>query len=340
MSSDVAGVGGGTLPAALKGGAAEAQHLSRYGWAAPMCYGRTVLEIGCGEGRGCAQLLEHGAKAVVGVDQGQAVIDAGAAVAPEGVRLLQAPADRLPFPDGAFELVLWFDPLPYMRNLRRAMDEASRVLAPDGLLVVGWPNREIVLHGGPEDRFVFRPQDLSAAISSHFPHVRRYRQTDWTASAIFDEETFPSAGGVVPGAVLWKLGAAEEGTEAYSLAVASREAHPGAESPPAAAVLARPSDSADWLARFEKQQAEIHGYLRRIAELEEVRRERDELRGELLRSEQHCAEVASRMAVQLQGELALVSQSLSWRVTRPLRGASAAVKAPARRLMRRATGSS
>lgn len=339
MSSDLADVRDRTIPAALRGGVAEAQVQSRYEWAGPACAGRTVLEIGCRDGRGCSRLLEHGAQAVVGVDQRQAVVEAAAPMAPEGVRLLQAPSDRLPLADGSIQVIVWFDPLPYLRHLDGLLDEVGRVLTPDGVLIAAWPNREIVLHGGPEDRLIFRPDVFGADIRTRFPDLRLYRQTDWAASAIFDDETFAFGGGVVQGAVLSKLTEAREGTEAYTLAVASREPRANPEPLPAAATLAGKSDSADWLERFEQQQSVIQEHRRRIAELEQIRSERDELRRQLLQSEQNCAEAASRMATQLQGELALVSQSLSWRVTRPMRGASAAVKGPARRLLRRATGS-
>lgn len=60
------------------------------------------------------------------------------------LRLVQADAHMLPFPDGTFEAILCTNGLQVMPGLRRAVRELARVLAPTGTLfvsVVGVPLR-------------------------------------------------------------------------------------------------------------------------------------------------------------------------------------------------------
>lgn len=351
MTSELKG-GESILPGVLRGDLADAQVLSRYRWAGPVCKGRHVLEIGCRDGRGSALLLQHGARDVLGLDQAHAVIDAARPMSPQGLDLRYLAPEGLPVDSGSVQVVVWFDPLPYLRRLGGILDEVLRVLTPDGLLLAGWPNRDIVFRGNPQDRLVFQPGRFLSEIRERFADVRIYRQTDWTASAILDDGAFElGGGGALPEASLSKVAAARGGTEAYTLAIAGAAAPTGSELPPPAVMLAGVGDSAGWLELFEKQQAVIREHLLRIADLEQIRQERDEIRRGLRESEQATAEslrtVGQLQAVrdeleaavrQLELELALVKGSHSWRLTEPLRGAGRAAKASARRALGRSAG--
>lgn len=92
-----------------------------------------VLEVGVGTGR---QLLHHppGAR-VTAVDPDAAAIRRAARRAP-GVRLLVARAEALPFPDDAFDAVVFALVLCTVDDPPRALREARRVLRPGGRLRV------------------------------------------------------------------------------------------------------------------------------------------------------------------------------------------------------------
>src|SRR5450759_894493 len=45
-----------------------AEHASRYVFAAPLCIGKRVLDVACGEGYGAFMLARQGATEVIGVD--------------------------------------------------------------------------------------------------------------------------------------------------------------------------------------------------------------------------------------------------------------------------------
>ena len=91
MESDLAGTRDGVaerfVPDRDRGRLIEAEHVSRYRWAAQIAAGRTVLDAGCGTAYGCALLAEAGAREVVGVDRAADVLAAVAGDLPETVTL-------------------------------------------------------------------------------------------------------------------------------------------------------------------------------------------------------------------------------------------------------------
>ena len=93
-----------------------------------------ALDVGCGEGRFCRMLSRHGVD-VVGVDPTAALITAARARAKSGF-YLQAPAERLPFVDATFDLVVSYLSLIDIADIQSAIREMVRVLKPDGALLV------------------------------------------------------------------------------------------------------------------------------------------------------------------------------------------------------------
>ena len=97
-----------------------------------------VLEVGCGNGYLARSLAAAGAAAVTGVDASTASVRFARArerARPQGVRFEAGDAARLRFADGSFDLVVANMSLMDIRDARRAISEAARVLAPAGRLV-------------------------------------------------------------------------------------------------------------------------------------------------------------------------------------------------------------
>lgn len=92
-----------------------------------------VLDVGCGEGRFCRMLRAEG-REVVGLDPTVALIAEARARDPGGV-YVQGEAERLPFEDGAFALVVSYLSLIDIPDIRTAIPEMARVLSPGGVLL-------------------------------------------------------------------------------------------------------------------------------------------------------------------------------------------------------------
>jgi ubiquinone/menaquinone biosynthesis C-methylase UbiE len=97
--------------------------------------GRTVLDVGCGLGGKSMAYAEAGAR-VVGVDIEAANVQHSASFARScaGVRFIAGDAERLPFADRSFDLIVANDSLEHFRDPAAALDELERVLKPDGRL--------------------------------------------------------------------------------------------------------------------------------------------------------------------------------------------------------------
>jgi len=110
----------------------------------------SVLEVGCASGTLTAELAHRLGKdaRIVAVDGSPALIELARSrvVAEEhaGRRVFfrtHAPATKLPFADGAFDLLLTNVPLADQPDLAAAINDWTRVTRPGGVLLLGTPVR-------------------------------------------------------------------------------------------------------------------------------------------------------------------------------------------------------
>ena len=95
---------------------------------------RTALDVGCGEGRFCRMLAQHGV-AVVGLDPTPALIDTARARHPRG-RYVRARAEELPYGSDVFDLVVSYLSLIDIADIASAIPEMARVVCPGGRLLI------------------------------------------------------------------------------------------------------------------------------------------------------------------------------------------------------------
>ncbi len=114
--------------------------------------GGAVLEVGCGYGRNLVALAATPARTIVGCDVQRAELERAARerLAPlepasrHRVALVRQEPWRLPFADGAFDLVVLWQVLEHVFRIeekQRVLDECARVLKPGGHLLVETPNQ-------------------------------------------------------------------------------------------------------------------------------------------------------------------------------------------------------
>jgi len=95
---------------------------------------RNALDVGCGEGRFCRMLGRTGID-VVGVDPTPALIAAARARDTKGV-YLEGSAERLPFREDSFDLVVSYLSLIDIPDIQLAIREMARVVKPGGALLI------------------------------------------------------------------------------------------------------------------------------------------------------------------------------------------------------------
>jgi len=98
-----------------------------------------VLDVGCGTGlllRDLARRLS-GASSLAGVDAATGMVEQARAKASDPrLSFEQGTAERLPFPDGAFDLVISTTSFDHWTDQRAGLAECHRVLATHGLFVL------------------------------------------------------------------------------------------------------------------------------------------------------------------------------------------------------------
>ena len=94
---------------------------------------RSVLDVGCGAGQ---ELLPYLDTVSVGIDvRRSGLVEGRSLFGSRAPSLLVGVGEALPFARAAFDVVLCRLAVPYM-NVRMALDEMARVLAPGGVLVL------------------------------------------------------------------------------------------------------------------------------------------------------------------------------------------------------------
>ena len=295
-------------PLTMGGTLIEAEHQSRYQWAAAAVHGRTVLDAGCGVGYGTAILANAGSERAIGVDlSAHAVADARALGGP-AAEYQVADLHDLPFESGAFDVVVCFEAIEHLHDVEVAIDEFRRVLRPDGLLLISSPNRGIYPGGNPYQLNELSSGELEEVLGRRFGNVALFRQHPWTASVIVDDRGFRSED---PADALdvntRKTVSGEAGRELYTLAAASDGRIPPL---PGVGILTDPLEVGRLVHGTEDATRRAGAAMDEAEQAKTRQGEAEQARDE-----------ARREAALMRAQLDALCASQSWRLTAPLRRA-------------------
>jgi demethylmenaquinone methyltransferase / 2-methoxy-6-polyprenyl-1,4-benzoquinol methylase len=94
----------------------------------------TVLDVATGTGAVARELFDQKGCTVVGVDQSPEMLAEARPRLPAGVTLIQASAEKLPFPDNAFDALTFTYLLRYVEDPAAVLRELARVVRPGGTI--------------------------------------------------------------------------------------------------------------------------------------------------------------------------------------------------------------
>ncbi len=148
------------------------QSLAAYRWALKQAKGARVVDVGCGVGYGTVELARE-AHLVIGLDQDQEALTlAGQRYQANNLLWVQGVADSLPFRDASVDLICCFQVLEHLQQPERFLQEARRILAADGILLLTTPNRSAVFSGlNPHHVREYDPGSLQALLRGIFDSV-------------------------------------------------------------------------------------------------------------------------------------------------------------------------
>jgi ubiquinone/menaquinone biosynthesis C-methylase UbiE len=148
-----------------------------------------VLDIGCGTGNYAAALTQTSRCRVSGVDPSPRMLDWARDAAP-WESLAQGSAERLPFGDDSFDVVMSTDVIHHIGDRDAYFREAARVLRPGGRLVTVTDSHDAIPRRRP--------------LSSHFPETVNIELQRYPPVPTLLEE-MASAGFVAPRVVeVWR----------------------------------------------------------------------------------------------------------------------------------------
>ncbi len=224
------------------------EHFSRYLLAANLSAGRTVLDVGSGEGYG-AFLLARMARHVLGIDLSKdAVQHAGERYRRKNLEFRSSGiGDLIAEYEKSFDLISCFEVIEHVggEEQHEILSAVERLLSPAGLLLISTPNRPVYRDsGGPGYRNPFHVREMDFVefrdlLAGYFDSVAWYLQGPLSGNLLrrlqlegekADTESFrveaarPAAGGLLPD---W--GPVLEDAK-YFMAVCSKS-HAPAESP-------------------------------------------------------------------------------------------------------------
>lgn len=339
------------VPAASWGELVHAEHLARYQLAARLAPGLRVLDAACGEGYGTAMLAAAGADYAIGIDIDEATV--AHAQRRYGLDFRSGDVSALDFrsgdvsaldlDDASIDLITSFETIEHVADPDAVLDQFKRVLAPGGWLMISTPNCSEYLVDNPFHTKEFSSGEFIELLSARFEHVLPLYQQNFLLSALLDQAGLAQQDATEPLRLeVLKLVGIPPGQELYTLALC------GAKPPPGLAVdvgvladvheahlLARTLREwqkralraeelvGEWPQRAQEAERLVTEWEKRALRAEELvvewpkrAREAERLVGEW----NARATEAERQNAELRGAIERIRHSLSWRVTKPLRG--------------------
>lgn len=129
-----------------------------------------VLEVGCGEGRGVASLLQQAAT-FTAVDKIKPVIDELQQKFPEGKFMSMNIPPFSGLKDNAYDSIVSFQVIEHIEDDFLFLKEIHRVLKPGGVALLTTPNRKMSLSRNPWHTREYLSGELAGLAKKIFPQV-------------------------------------------------------------------------------------------------------------------------------------------------------------------------
>lgn len=125
---------------------------------------KDVLDVGCGTGETLLYLQSIGlAENVCGVDRSELAVKYARQRGLKNIK--KGEAEKLPYKDSSFDLVLFLDVLEHIEDDVKAVSEAKRVLRPDGRIIVTSPAQMFIWSAHDENQGHFRRYEKKDVLS-------------------------------------------------------------------------------------------------------------------------------------------------------------------------------
>lgn len=140
---------------------------SRYYWAGSYAEGKDAIEVACGAGAGLGYLASV-AWSVQACDISDEVLANPRAHYGTRIRLDTADAAKLPYADASTDVLILFEAIYYLPDVDAFLNEAKRVLRPEGTLLIATANKDLYdFNPSPMSHTYFGTVELKAILEKH-----------------------------------------------------------------------------------------------------------------------------------------------------------------------------
>jgi 2-polyprenyl-3-methyl-5-hydroxy-6-metoxy-1,4-benzoquinol methylase len=129
-----------------------------------------ILEIGCGEGRGVATLMQH-STTFTAVDKIKEAIDELQKKFPNGKFISMNLPPLSSLADNTYDSVVSFQVIEHIENDALYLQEIQRVLKPGGIALITTPNRKMSLSRNPWHVREYLSEELTLLAKRYFSNV-------------------------------------------------------------------------------------------------------------------------------------------------------------------------
>jgi len=130
-------------------------------------------------------MAEAGATRVVGVDRSHEAVEEARKGAPRNSHFVVGDVTQLPFPDDEFDVYISFETFEHVEDEQILIEQAKRVLKPDGTFACSTPNRSVVSPGhclsdhplNPFHTREYEQEEFESILRRRFSRLLIYGQT-------------------------------------------------------------------------------------------------------------------------------------------------------------------
>lgn len=156
------------------------EHLHRYAIAQKITKDKIVLDIASGEGYG-SFLLSKNAIKVYGVDIDKKSINHAKVkyASATNIEFTVGSTDEIPLPDNSVDVVISFETIEHHDKHDLMMKEVSRVLRPDGIILISSPEKSIYSERDPNNPYHIKELnliDFEKLLNNNFKNVKLFSQ--------------------------------------------------------------------------------------------------------------------------------------------------------------------
>lgn len=192
------------------------EHLHRYHLAKEFVSGKSVVDIGSGSGYG-SQILE-GFSDYVGIDIDKQSVDfSNEKYGSESLIYIQGDATNIPLENEIADVVVSFETLEHVNHPELIVQEARRILKPNGLFIFSTPDRDnynpSLFEPNPFHVHEMNQSEILELFQGKFENVKLYSQSiiqsslissnDFPSRVISDESVVEMIKSAAPPATYW-----------------------------------------------------------------------------------------------------------------------------------------